>query len=69
MGNVADIITQIGQVLGIPAALLFAYLYFRVTYLDKKVAELEKQQLEIQHLLISVQSDVSFIRGRLESSD
>lgn len=76
--TVVDALNTIGAAVGIPAALLIGWIFLQVRSNTKKIEELEKAResdrkdqdsklSEIYNKLNTLVSDVSFIRGRLES--
>lgn len=78
--TVVDALNTIGAAVGIPAALLIGWLFLQVRTNTKKIEELEKAResdrkdqdsklSEIYNKLNTLVSDVSFIRGRLESEN
>ena len=78
--TVVDALNTIGAAVGIPAALLIGWLLLQVRTNTKKIEELEKAResdrkdqdsklSEIYNKLNTLVSDVSFIRGRLESEN
>jgi uncharacterized protein YlxW (UPF0749 family) len=78
--TVVDALNTIGAAVGIPAALLIGWLFLQVRTNTKKIDELEKAResdrkdqdsklSEIYNKLNTLVSDVSFIRGRLESEN
>lgn len=78
--SVVEALNTIGAAVGIPAALLIGWLFLQVRTNTKKIDELEKAResdrkdqdsklSEIYNKLNTLVSDVSFIRGRLESEN
>lgn len=78
--SVVEALNTIGAAVGIPAALLIGWLFLQVRANTKKIEELEKAResdrkdqdsklSEIYNKLNTLVSDVSFIRGRLESDN
>lgn len=78
--TVVEALNTIGAAVGIPAALLIGWLFLQVRTNTKKIEELEKAResdrkdqdsklSEIYNKLNTLVSDVSFIRGRLESEN
>lgn len=78
--TVVDALNTIGAAVGIPAALLIGWIFLQVRSNTKKIEELEKAResdrkdqdsklSEIYNKLNTLVSDVSFIRGRLESEN
>lgn len=78
--TVVDALNTIGAAVGIPAALLIGWIFLQVRSNTQKIEELEKTResdrkeqdsklSEIYNKLNTLVSDVSFIRGRLESEN
>ena len=78
--TVVEALNTIGAAVGIPAALLIGWIFLQVRSNTKKIEELEKAResdrkdqdsklSEIYNKLNTLVSDVSFIRGRLESEN
>lgn len=78
--TVVDALNTIGAAVGVPAALLIGWLFLQVRTNTNKIDELEKAResdrkeqdsklSEIYNKLNTLVSDVSFIRGRLESEN
>ena len=76
--SVLESLNAIGNVVGIPAALLVGWLFMRVKQISSEVEKLRTERdadrrdadsklSEIYSKLNSLASDVSFIRGKLES--
>lgn len=78
--SVVEALNTIGAAVGIPAALLIGWLVLQVRSNTKRIEDLEKAReadrkdqdsklSEIYNKLNTLVSDVSFIRGRLESEN
>lgn len=78
--TVVDALNTIGAAVGIPAALLIGWILLQVRANTKRIDALEKAReedrkdqdtklSEIYNKLNTLVSDVSFIRGRLESEN
>ena len=76
--SLMESLTAIANVAGVPAALLVGYLFLRVKQISSEVEKLRTERdadrrdadsklSEIYSKLNSLASDVSFIRGKLES--
>ena len=61
-----SVIRDIGQILGIPAALGAFWLYMSVRSLQSKVRELETGHDTLRADLSQIKSDVAYIRGKME---
>lgn len=59
-------IEQIGNVVGIPAALVVGWCVFKIKDLVNRVDILSKENSELKQTLSDIRADVSFIRGKLE---
>ena len=80
MESVISALNEIGMAVGIPAALLIGWLFLSVRSNTQRIDALEKAReadrkdqdsklSEIYNKLNTLVSDVSFIRGRLESDN
>lgn len=64
--QLASAVESIGKVLGYPAVILVMWLYSKVTELQHRVKELERDNDDSKKTLSDIRSDVSFIRGKME---
>jgi len=61
--TIIEALTSIGQTLGIPAVVLSTWLIFSLRSLNERVKKLENEQ---GTRLSKIETDIAFIRGRLE---
>lgn len=66
-GYIVELCTTIGSVLGTPAAVGCFWVFTRLKELSSKVIALEKENYSLKQTLSDIRSDVSYIRGKLES--
>lgn len=65
--NIVELCTTIGSVLGTPAAVGCFWVFTKLKELSGKVLSLEKENYSLKQTLSDIRSDVSYIRGKLES--
>ena len=65
--NFSDVYTSIGNTLGVPVTLAFFWIVGKIKELSTKVKILEKENSVFKQTLSDIRSDVSFIRGKLET--
>lgn len=54
---------NVGSVLGVPAAVFVAWIWFKVNSNEKDIKELKSESALLKQTLSDIKSDVSFLRG------
>lgn len=67
--NFSEVYTSIGNTLGVPVALAFFWLVWKIKELSTKVKILEKENAVFKQTLSDIRADVSFIRGKMEGTN
>lgn len=62
-------IQQIGSVVGVPASVFLAWVWFKVNNNERDIKELKSESALLKQTLSDIKSDVSFIRGRLSKDN
>ena len=64
--NFSEVYTSMGNSLGVPVALAFFWIVWKIKELSTKLKILEKENSVFKQTLSDIRADVSFIRGKME---